>query len=104
MTLWGKFAGKTKEKWIKEFQKLSANSEVIKTLIRFQNEDNNNTIDLLEQFICSVYHPSTKLITRSLQETRYAFLIKNAAECEKLPPTKGSFIQHLADLSQRKPF
>ena len=91
----GKFAGKTKEKWIEEFLKLSTNSEVIKALIRFQNEDNDDTIDLLEQFICSVYNPSTKLITRSLRETRYALFNKNAAECEKLPPTKGSFIQHM---------
>ena len=56
----GKFAGKSKEKWTKEFLKLSPSSEIIKALIRFQYEDNGDTIDLLEQFICSVYQPAPK--------------------------------------------
>ena len=90
----GKFAGKSKEKWTKEYLKVSFDSEIIKALIRLQCEENNEIFDILEQFVCGVYHPNSKG-DRSLRDTRYVLFNKKVAECEKLPPTKGAFIQHM---------
>ena len=83
---------KGKSTWFKKL--LESNSNVITALKTLSSQDPAETsLSGIEEFFASVYCPGTKITT--VAQARWYLFRKNNADCEKLPPTKGTLIQHV---------
>ncbi|ESO94778.1 hypothetical protein LOTGIDRAFT_161029 [Lottia gigantea] len=87
----GKFAGKSKTTWWKQFQKCSPSIvSAFCNLGEFETLD-DYIVDSLSIFVANCYCPGSQ----SLEEARWKSFCRHPDQCEKIPPTKGSLIQHL---------
>ena len=97
----GKFDGKSKEFWFRRFLSLEVGDKsLVDELTQFQESPEENTA--IESFICRGYlYKSIKEAGRRIGESnelnscRYSLFTKKQLEGEKLPPTKGTFRNHL---------
>lgn len=89
----GKFRKKGKLKWWQMFDKSQPKTVRAFILLGQSMSLNETSITALEDFVCQVYCPKYK--GADLAETRWHLFRKSAKKIDLLPPTKGSFIQHL---------
>ena len=91
----GKFAGISKNRWIKTYLRLEPSSEVINVFQKLGEDDFNldRMASVLENFVCTVYAQTSTC--KTVKELRWELFKCKNLEAEKLPPTLGALKPHI---------
>ena len=90
----GKFNNVSKEKWAKLFLQIE-DEGMLQAFVDLTDEIQNKTIYTLATFICSGYVNLKKIPQlKTLASVRVHMYKQKNANCEKIPPTYGSFRYH----------
>ena len=95
----GKFAGISKEFWVRRFINERNNQHLVNSLASFGNGIISEILVQFASFVCEAYRfpRSTKKILENeiynLSSTQYSMFLN--AEGDKLPPSQGAFKKHM---------
>ena len=93
----GKFAGISKNRWIKLYLNLDSTSDVVGALQQLGEVgfDLDSMASVLQTFVCMVYANNIKCNTTTVKEMRWELFKSKNLEGEKLPPTLGALKPHI---------